>query len=450
MIGIIVRSKRDADAVKAMAKTFYSEWDLEIYTLHGARSLDRALDELENILTDDMFYVILLGRDDRELANELIKYLPPNTTVHLVPRARIRNTRIEHLAYEFSIARSRLRLSIRWFSGENTYVLNRYLGEELERYEVNPAYDIFLGLGDGTYDVLRSIFGGELCRNPLIQRRFGGEHYVYCGGELVGILNVPDEGFKPYGKLLRKPLINEIDLDILLKTNASILDLFERISVDFMEKYRDWADTVIVPWSGGKDSTVALLLALKVYPRKKIHVVNVDTGVEFPWTLEYIDKLSKHLGISVYRVYAGIDKAIIVDGKPMPTHDNRWCTGLKIEAIEKAIKELAHGNTLVVTGDRDAESRSRSLRSPSRDTSLNIKTISPIKLWGTIHTQLYMLWKNIPLNPLYLHGFYRIGCYICPALRSLEKYIILHNTGLYTILKTLPLFRQYVSSEKHK
>jgi len=117
---------------------------------------------------------------------------------------------------------------------------------------------------------------------------------------------------------------------------------------------------------------------------------------------------------------------------------------MKIEAVEKAIAELAHGNTLVVTGDRDAESRSRSMRSPSRNTSLNVKTVSPIKLWSTAHTQLYLLRKKIPLNPLYLHGFYRIGCYICPALRSIEKYIIVNNKDIYETINKLPLFKQYI------
>jgi len=130
----------------------------------------------------------------------------------------------------------------------------------------------------------------------------------------------------------------------------------------------------------------------------------------------------------------------------MPRHDNRWCTGLKIQAVEKAIEELAQGNTLVITGDRDAESRPRSMRSPCRDTGSNIKTISPIKLWSTAHTQLYLTMKNIPLNPLYLYGFYRIGCYICPALRSLEKFIIVNNKDIYETVNKLSLFKRYIDS----
>ena len=448
MIGIIVRSKRDADAIKAMIRIFYYDWDLKIYTLHGSRNIDKALNELENILSEKMFYTILLGREDTKLANELEKSLPPNVVVHIVPRARIRNTRLEHLANEFNIARSKFRLLIKWSEENHTYMFNRSHGIELENYEYNPAYDIFFGLGDKTYEVLSNFLGRKLCKNPLLIRRFSGEHYVYCGKDLVGILNVPDEGFKPYGKLLKKSPIEEININKLLRLNTYALNTFEKISIEFLKNYRDWADTIIVPWSGGKDSTTVLILALNAFPKKKIHVVNVDTGVEFPWTIEYIDKVSGQLGITVYKVYAGIDRTILADGNPMPRHDNRWCTGLKIQAVEKAIKELAQGNTLVITGDRDAESRPRSMRSPCRDTDSNIKTVSPIKLWSTAHTQLYLMKKNIPLNPLYLYGFYRIGCYICPALRSIEKYILLNSRDLVEVLERYELFRKFIKISK--
>ncbi len=445
MIGVVVRSKRDADAFKAMARIFYRDWELEIYTLHGARDKTRAIEELEDIIDNKRFYIILLGREDKTLAEELEEIIPWNAAVHVVPRARVRNTRMEHLAHEFAVARSKIRLSISWLKDKNMFSLDHRIGEPLEGYTVNPAYDTFIMLGPGSKKVLEEIIENNICLNPLLVRMFGGEHRLYCGSSITAIIEVPDEGLNIRTRLYTKPETTYIELDKLVRENKDIINLYTGISKEFLNRYREWADKIVVPWSGGKDSTAALLLALEVFPRSKIEVINVDTGAEFPCTRQYVDKLAQMLRIEVHRVYAGIDKGILYDGMPMPTHENRWCTGWKIDALEKAIDEIGgRGNVLVVTGDRDAESKARSIRPPSRSTNTMRRTVSPIKMWGTIHTQLYLLKKNIPLNPLYLHGFYRIGCYICPALRSLEKRIILSVEEINKELRDKLLFKVWL------
>ncbi|WFO76374.1 phosphoadenosine phosphosulfate reductase family protein [Desulfurococcaceae archaeon MEX13E-LK6-19] len=442
MLEVIVRSKRDADAMKAVFRTFYGEWDFRVHTLHGARSLDKALEEIKDIVDDDKFYVLLLGREDEKVAMELDHILPPNIAVHIVPRAKIRNTRIEHLAHELDVARSKIRLAVCWDNDSKTYVFMLRSGDRLPGYEYNPAYDVFLGLNTC---MLEEILGGKICGTPLLVRKFGGEHDVYCGKELVGKLEIPDEGFKPTGKLFKQPDGDVgTSLDKVIEVNRKSMELYERVSKSFLSKYRDWADTVIVPWSGGKDSTAALLLALDVFPKNKIKVMFADTGTEFPQTIEYVEKIAKILGIKVHRVYAGVDKGILEEGMPMPTHSNRWCTGRKIASIENGLRDLAEGNTLIITGDRDVESRTRSARPPARHGEERVMIVSPLKLWSTAHVQLYILSKGIPMNPLYYMGFYRIGCYICPALRSWEIYIMLNNKELRQSLDKLELFRRFI------
>ena len=38
----------------------------------------------------------------------------------------------------------------------------------------------------------------------------------------------------------------------------------------------------------------------------------------------------------------------------------------------------------------------------------------PILDWTTLEVWLYIFWKKIPYNPLYDHGFARVGCWACP------------------------------------
>jgi len=201
---------------------------------------------------------------------------------------------------------------------------------------------------------------------------------------------------------------------------------------------------VIVPWSGGKDSTAALLLALEVFPRRKIRVLFSDTGVEFPYTVEYVEEVSKTLGVEVHRVYADVDKGLIEEGMPMPTHDNRWCTGRKIGSVMAGIAKLSEGNTVIVTGDRDAESRRRSVRPPIRRVDDKTLIVTPIKMWSGAHVQLYILSKGLRMNPLYERGFYRIGCYICPALRSWELFIMTRDLSVALKLRRFPLYHKFI------
>ena len=167
-----------------------------------------------------------------------------------------------------------------------------------------------------------------------------------------------------------------------------------------------------------------------------------DTGTEFPQTVEYVERLAAKLGVRLYKAYAGVDRELLAKRKPLPGHDSRWCTGLKIAATERAILELAEGRTLVVLGDRDAESPRRSARPPVRGMG-EIVFAAPLRFWSAAHVQLYLYMNGVEPNPLYELGFYRIGCYMCPSLRSWELYII-RSTSLYYRLLRSPIFREFM------
>ncbi len=444
MIRIIVRSKRDADAVKAMISTFYPNWNIGVSTLHGARTIEKATRELEDIINDYEFFVVLLGREDRQLALELNKLKYPNVVFHVVPRARVRNARLEQLSHEFEVARCMFRVLVTWDNRLNAYVFNRIGEIALEGIEPNPAYDVFLAIGKCFTEVLSKVIGLSIKSIPLLVRKLGGVHDIYVGYGKVGVLRIPDQGLMPTGNAFDIINYPNIGLGNIIRANEDILNIYEKISIKLLEQYVDWAQQVIIPWSGGKDSTAALILATKVFDKNKIKAIYCDTGLEFPDTINYVERMEKKLGIEVIKVYAGIDKEIIERRKPLPTHNFRWCTGMKIGAIESKIKDLASkSRTLVIVGDRDAESERRSLRPPIRIVNENAIYVAPLKLWSTAHVQLYLIKNNIPLNPLYDYGFYRIGCYICPALRSWELYIMLHTKRLYEKLKNKPLFREF-------
>ncbi len=447
MLTVIVRGRKDAAAVKAMAQRFYPEWGLEVKTLQGVRTVDKAAEKLSEILSRPGFYILLLGREDEKLAQSLRDKLPPTATVHLVPRSKVRNARLEMLAAELARARAKLRVSVGWAGEARAYKLSSSppIHDVLERPE--PSFEIYLGLG-ATSKLIEKISGVKIGLNPLILRTVGEEHLVFSGDKLVARVYIRDGGFQPRVEKVSDHVEN-VDLEKTIEVNSTVLEAFERASIEFLRSLGDY-DTVIVPWSGGKDSTAALILALKTYGHKRVTAVFGDTGTEFPQTLEYVEKVSKMLGVRMVRAYAGIDRAL-AEGKPLPTHDNRWCTELKVRAIEEKAAELAQGRTLVIVGDRDAESPRRSIRPPLRKTQYveGIDVATPLRLWSAMHIQLYILKHGIPLNPLYLMGFYRIGCYMCPALRSWEIAAILTSPLHLRLLRTR-IYRKFIKKRLYQ
>ncbi len=417
MFRVIVRAKRDIDALRAMLNTFYTGWNIEARTFKGRRDLDGALEILSKICDHRRYNVILLGREDAQL-QLLQDNFDENTAFHVVRKKKIRNTKLKALAKEFELARSRIRNTVSWC--ENAYIFShRY---KIITREANTSMDIFIGIGEGYTKIIEKLTGVKV-ENPLFIRARAGIHRIYSGPNEIATINIPDEGKIEVLSVNRDAEIYNVELNDILNNNKRILQLHENITINFLKQFKGKYDRFIVPWSGGKDSTACLLLALKTFGKEKVTPIYVDTGVDFPYSLEYIENISSQLDIEYEKAYAPVKENLKEKG--FPTHENRWCTVLKVEALYAKIREVVEEDekVLIIVGDRDSESRSRSLRPTIRlDQEFTIAT--PIRMWNTAIVQLYILSNGIPLNPLYLQGFYRLGCYICPSLRSWEKEII--------------------------
>ncbi len=422
LVRVVVRSKRDADAVRAALERFYRGWDVEVHTLHGRRSAE---DMLEHVPKDPWYTIILLGREDEREAKRLQELLPPTHVVHVVPRSRVRNARLEMIAWEILRARARLRATVWWGWEHKSYIFS-VRGDGQLLLDPDVEADAMLVLERGV-ERLSKLLGCELKPVPLMARVHGSLHCVWCGPHLVGELEIVDHGLAPSARRLEGSCPHEVPLTRVIEANQHVLKAFEDASIAYLRSLGDF-DIVVVPWSGGKDSTACLVLALKAFGARRVVAVYTDTGVDFPETRTYIEKVSRSLGVKVYTAYAPVDRELPRRG--LPSHEERWCTQLKVEATERAIRELAEGRqVLVVVGDRDAESPARAWRPPTRREELVYA--SPIRLWGAVHVQLYLQANGVPLHSLYLEGFYRLGCYVCPALRSWENYILATSrTGL--------------------
>ncbi|WP_297494525.1 phosphoadenosine phosphosulfate reductase family protein [Thermococcus sp.] len=407
MFTLIARARKDAKALNYINERNYGGF-LKVESLGGGRKKEEVLENLERAIREPYIPVLLLGEKEKELMEELLPVLRDSAKpfyARLLRTKRVRNMRVDELYSHIEEIKARFRLGIEW---NDAYALNP---ENPFGIELNPDYDIYLAIGDGFRRSMRSILGVELGENSLVLRKTMNQEVYFSGPNKVAEVS-KKLGF-PTEVLWRCPCVEDVSLDSLIELNRSYIEAFANASRAFLETFQDY--DVIVPWSGGKDSTATLIIAKETF--SKVTAVYVRMEYEMPETDEYVEGLAKRLGVDLIRV----DVPMPIEKYGMPTHKNRWCTKKKVEALYSVVSEFERPVLLV--GDRDGESARRRLKPPvvERKTGFGkILEVMPVKFWSGFMTQLFILMRGFELHPLYYEGFYRLGCTICPSLAEWE------------------------------
>ncbi len=422
LVRVIVRARKDAKAVRAALERFFPDWPVEVVSLHGVRGAEEILDAVMSARRRGCLHLVLLGRREEGAARLVQEEAPLDTVAHVVPRARVRNARLEMIAGELVEALSVFSSGVYWRpvgGGRVVYSASPKPPRGFGRVEGLPmgvGADPFLALG--MWRRLLGARGLSVGADPLIVKTgSAGEHLVYQAGSRVArlILGHTATSVEVLGGY--EPV--DVDVGGCVEASMGYLRLLEDSAVSMLRRAGEGVDRVVVPWSGGKDSTAALLLAVKAFGRGGVEAVYVDTGLDYAFTRRYLDMVAGMLGVE-YRVVEAPVARLVREGWRLSI-GYRWCTGLKLEALKSYVSRL-DGRVLLVVGDRGAESQRRLWRTPlGRERLLGAAgRAAPLKAWGAIHVQLYLLANRVPLHPLYALGFYRIGCCLCPSLREWE------------------------------
>jgi 3'-phosphoadenosine 5'-phosphosulfate sulfotransferase (PAPS reductase)/FAD synthetase len=173
-----------------------------------------------------------------------------------------------------------------------------------------------------------------------------------------------------------------------------------------------------VLWSGGKDSTAALLWTLDHVAHKEWNVLYVEmTGNTHPLCNEYVLKTAERLGIS--------DRLKIVKtpdffdfmqkwGPPLMLQ-YRWCLyRLKFKAFENAYP-------VNVDGIKKADSRMRkNLELINRIRKFKALAISPLIEWRSEEVLDFIKDHGVDLNPCYKRYGHGGNCMFCPYHNKLQ------------------------------
>ena len=183
-----------------------------------------------------------------------------------------------------------------------------------------------------------------------------------------------------------------------------------------------------VSFSGGKDSTAMLLMMIE----KKIpvdRIICVDTTKEFPAIYRHIAKVQAMVPTKIEIVKIDFDywfsehvktKGRIGEiGYGWPNHFNRWCTRLKISAIQKRMPLKGVEYVGIAADERH--------RTQKITDKKGVISRTPLVEWGITGKQTleYCYSKGFDWEGLY-EKMHRVSCWCCPLSR-IGELRVLHN-----------------------
>ncbi|TFG33071.1 hypothetical protein EU527_08865 [Candidatus Thorarchaeota archaeon] len=215
--------------------------------------------------------------------------------------------------------------------------------------------------------------------------------------------------------------------DEAVKANNNDLLKIENESIEFIKKTisKNQDLPLVVGFSGGKDSLAAYLVVEKATGESP-PLFFMDTGLELPETITFINDFANKRGVKIIGESAGDRFWDSIDVFGPPARDFRWCCKvLKLGPAATSIAEKIGNETLSFMGQRKLESFQRSIepRVTENPWVPGQLSVNPIQNWNALEVWLYIFSKNETFNPLYNKGYHRMGCYLCPAspLAELES-----------------------------
>lgn len=221
-------------------------------------------------------------------------------------------------------------------------------------------------------------------------------------------------------------------IERFIKANEKRFNFIMTEASDFIinEKQNYYDDETFVSFSGGKDSTVVSDLVIKALGNPSIIHIFGDTTLEFPMTLEYMERLKKQNKKTPILSAQNKEKDFydMCEVIGPPARVMRWCCIVfKTGPISKKISSIFRGKRKVLTfyGIRRNESNSRNKYDRVADSPKITKqeVVSPIIDWYDFDVWLYILTTGIDFNDAYRLGYARVGCWCCPNNTEWAQYL---------------------------
>jgi phosphoadenosine phosphosulfate reductase len=154
-----------------------------------------------------------------------------------------------------------------------------------------------------------------------------------------------------------------------------------------------------------------------------VRVFNLDTGYQFPETLELRERIKERYGIEVEMVRPELSVAEYEARHGGPLYQRRpeqCCHDRKIVPLRRALT----GYDAWVTAIRGDQTAHRALAQVVQwDAKFGLVKVNPLLSWTRREVWAFITAHDVPYNPLYDHGYPSIGCWPCtePVAEGLDE-----------------------------
>ena len=172
-------------------------------------------------------------------------------------------------------------------------------------------------------------------------------------------------------------------------------------------------DDIAIVSSFGADSSVLLHMVSQV--DKDLPVYFLETGKHFPETLDYVETLKQHLGLTnVIALHPDSKDVLRFDprGDLWETDPDSCCHIRKTEPLDAVVSGFGGW----VTGRKRYQTAERGVLPHFELTSDDRIKVNPLAYFSDADITAYKLKYGLPEHPLYSKGYKSIGCAPCTSV----------------------------------
>lgn len=161
----------------------------------------------------------------------------------------------------------------------------------------------------------------------------------------------------------------------------------------------------------GIDGMALIDIAIGINPH--LRIFTGDTEFLFPETYDLIDRVEKHYGIKIERLYSKLtpEEQQLKFGVDLWKRNPDLCCNLrKIEPLKNKLSGLQAWITAIRRDQTSARAHAKKIE---WDDNFQLLKISPLADWSASMVWDYVRKRQVPYNPLHERGFPSIGCTHC-------------------------------------